>query len=670
MHSEIKETEHFYIPLPDGTRLSARMWAPADADKNRVPAVLEYIPYRKNDGTLMRDSLRQPIIAQAGYAVVRVDLRGTGESDGILRDEYSPQELQDGCDVIAWLAEQPWCTGNVGMTGKSWGGFNCLQIAAMRPPALKGVLAVAFTDNRYTDDVHYLGGCVSASEMLSWASIMLADLATPPDPRLAGEGWRDMWLERLNAQTPWVERWLEHQTFDEYWQHGSIAVDYDAIEVPVYAVCGLSDGYSNSVLRVLENLKGVRKGLLGPWGHVYPTQGYPAPAIDFLSEAIRWWDRWLKEEPNGIENEPMLTTWMLDSMPPRSGYDERYGRWVTDQSWPSSNVDYIDYAVFKDGPNDQEKFWSGDVSTPQTHGAKGGQWWGYGQKGQLPDDQQETDAEALTFTSDPLEHPVDILGFPEVTLRLTCDKPEGFVAVRLCDVRPDGQSVLISYGVLNLTHRHGHERPQKVVPGEEMEVTLRLNIAAYSLPAGHRLRLAISNTYWPLVWPAPETSNLHIYRYNCNLALPLRTPQRSDLVLMDKEPFGPPRLAEPFPHTVLRDPVHTREWSTDLLGRLFYVRTDDEGSMMYADATPGLIVEAKAVETYSILPDDSLSARVEITHAEERWRGDWQISIRTLSRMSCDADHFYLENRLEVLENGRVVFDKIWEKAVGRWVSE
>ncbi|MEM7348334.1 MAG: CocE/NonD family hydrolase, partial [Chloroflexota bacterium] len=502
----------------------------------------------------------------------------------------------------------------------------------------------------------------------SWSSIMFADLAIPPDPRLFGESWRETWLARLEQQTPWVERWLEHQTFDAYWKHGSISVDYDAINIPVYAVCGLSDGYANSVLRVLENLKGPRKGLLGPWGHVYPAQGYPAPAIGFLQESIRWWNRWLKEEDNGVDHEPMLTTWMLDSVPPQSGYDERLGRWVTDQTWPSASVDMIDYAVFKDASNNEpdkkEDFWSGYVSTPQTLGSEAGQWWGYGKTGQLPGDQQFADAQALSFTSDPLEHPIDILGFPEVSLKLESNKPEGFVALRLCDVQPNGESCLISYGILNLAHRDGHENPSPLVPSEPVLIDVRLNVAAYCLPAGHRLRLSISNSYWPLVWPSPEISTFKVYRYDCSLRLPLRTPQDSDQQFLADSPFEPAELASPIPHEILRQSSHAREWETDLRGRKFYTRTDDEGRIKYKDT--GLEIDAKGVEVYSILPADPLSARVEITHEEEVQRGEWKISIRTKSRMSCDLKNFYLENRLQVFESGVEVIDRQWEKQVRR----
>src|SRR5579862_5732293 len=200
--------EHLFIPLADGTRLAARLWLPAQTP---VPAILEYIPYRKRDGTRGRDEPMHGWFAQVGYAAIRVDMRGTGESDGLLEDEYLAQELSDACEVIAWLAAQPWCDGNVGMMGKSWGGFNALQVAALRPPALKAVITVCSTDDRYADDIHYIGGCVHGLAMLPWAATMLAYDARPPDPAVLGDGWRAAWLDRLERTPPFVEAWLSHQ---------------------------------------------------------------------------------------------------------------------------------------------------------------------------------------------------------------------------------------------------------------------------------------------------------------------------------------------------------------------------------------------------------------------------------------------------------------------------
>ena len=194
----IEKKDHVWIPMSDGCRLSGRIWLPDHAEQVPVPAILEYIPYRKNDGTALRDSLIHPYFAGHGYASVRVDLRGSGDSEGILEDEYLKQELEDAIEVLEWITEQSWCNGNLGMMGKSWGGFNSLQVAALNPLPLKAIITVCSTDDRYADDVHYMGGCVLSTDMLGWASTMLTWNARPPDPKVWGHRWREGWLEVRN----------------------------------------------------------------------------------------------------------------------------------------------------------------------------------------------------------------------------------------------------------------------------------------------------------------------------------------------------------------------------------------------------------------------------------------------------------------------------------------
>ncbi len=290
----LREAEDTWIPLGDGCRLSARVWRPQDSDENPVQVLLEYLPYRKDDATALRDSVHHPYFAGHGYASVRVDMRGSGASDGSLEDEYLVQEQDDALEVLAWLAAQPWCTGDAGMIGLSWGGFNALQVAARHPPELKAIVTLCSTDDRYADDVHYMGGCVLADFMLPWAASMLVLNARPPDPAVAGERWREQWLDRMERAPPFIEAWLSHQRRDPYWEHGSICEDYASIACPVYAVGGWADAYRNAVLRLLAGLPGPRKGLIGPWAHLYPEQAVPGPAIGFLQECLRWWDHWLK----------------------------------------------------------------------------------------------------------------------------------------------------------------------------------------------------------------------------------------------------------------------------------------------------------------------------------------------------------------------------------------
>jgi putative CocE/NonD family hydrolase len=308
----VRVIENTWIPLSDGTRLAAKIWLPERAETEPVPAILEYIPYRKGDGTAIRDELVYPYLAGHGYAGVRVDIRGHGESDGVPEDEYTAREQADGVEVIAWIAEQEWCSGAVGMQGISWGGFNSLQVAAHRPPALKAIMTLCSTDDRYADDVHYKGGVVEAMDMLHWATYLLMANAEPPDPAIVGERWRELWLQRVDGNEPYGDVWLEHQRRDDYWKHGSVCEDFGAIECAVYAVGGWQDGYTNAIPRMLAGLPGPRKGLIGPWGHRWPHSGSPGPAIGFLQESLRWWDHWLKGEDTGIMDEPMLRAWVED----------------------------------------------------------------------------------------------------------------------------------------------------------------------------------------------------------------------------------------------------------------------------------------------------------------------------------------------------------------------
>jgi uncharacterized protein len=319
--------ENEWIPLADGTRLAARIWMPGEANAAPVPAVLEYLPYRKRDGTAMRDEATYPSFAEAGIAGLRVDIRGSGESDGVIDGEYTPRELSDACEVIAWIAAQPWSNGSVGMMGISWGGFNCLQVAALRPPALKAVISIASTVDRYNDDIHYKNGC-HLSAQLSWAGTMFGYQSRPPDPALVGESWKEMWLHRLENEPFLMAEWLSHQRRDEFWQHGSICENFSAVEVPALVIAGWADGYRNTPLAAIEGMPENGKALIGPWVHKYPHFAWPKPRQDFVGEAIAWWNRWLRGEKNGAEELPQVRAFILDGVKPKARRDEDPGFWI------------------------------------------------------------------------------------------------------------------------------------------------------------------------------------------------------------------------------------------------------------------------------------------------------------------------------------------------------
>jgi hypothetical protein len=664
----VRSIENVWIPLSDGTRLAARIWLPTDAATNCVPAILEYIPYRKRDFTRRRDEPMHRYFAGHGYAAVRVDLRGTGDSDGILADEYTQQEHDDALDVIAWIARQPWCTGAVGVMGISWGGFNALQIAARHPPALKAIITLCSTDDRYADDAHYMGGCL-LNENLLWGSVLMNFAAYPPDPEVVGERWRRMWLARLEATTPFAARWLRHPHRDAYWRHGSVCEDFDQIGCPVYAVGGWADGYSNAVPRLLAGLRGPRKGLIGPWAHAFPHDSALGPTIGFLQDALRWWEQWLKGIDTGIMDEPMYRVWMQEPVAPATSCVERPGRWVAETSWPSPRIVRRTFAL-NAGVVESEPVEGPPLSwrSPQTTGLGSGEWCAFGADGEMPGDQRPDDEKSLTFDSAPLARRLEILGAPAVALEIAVDRPSAFIAVRLNDVAPDGSSLRVTYGLLNLAHRDGHDRPAPVEPGARYQVRVQLNDVAHAFPAGHVLRVALSTCYWPLVWPSPAPVTLMVTPGRGRLELPVRPPSPLDARL---PPFAPPEQAPQLVHVTLRPGGLRRRVERDAASEetIHTVFSDDAefgGAAVAHIKAIGLDLASSILRRYSITERRPLSARAEIAQKTLFRRGSWSVRLETRLAMSATADAFVLNATLAAYEDQACVFTREWHDTVSR----
>jgi uncharacterized protein len=635
----VRVIEHTLIPLRDGTMLAARIWLPDDAEQNPVPAILEYLPYRKRDGTYERDALTHPYLAGHGYAAVRVDLRGCGESTGLLFDEYAKQEQDDGLEVIAWLAAQPWCSGVVGMMGISWGGFNALQIAARRPAALKAIVTLCSTDDRYADDAHYMGGTLLTAG-LEWAFFFFGSMCLPPDPTLVGPSWRAMWFKRLENVPLFFERWLKHQRRDSYWKHGSVCEDYAAIQCPVYAVGGWTDAYKNAILRLLARLEVPRKGLIGPWAHAYPHFALPGPQIGFLQEMLRWWDHWLKGIDTGVMNAPMLRAWMTDSVKPAAHHEVLPGRWVAEPCWPGPGITPRRLYLTDNGlRNDAGSLRARALCSPQTVGGCAGNWVPFGRGHDQAGDQQADDMRSLIFETPPLETASEILGAAIVTLEVASDRPIANLAARLCDVHPSGESLRISYGVLNLTHRDGHACPAPLVSGERYHVRLQLNDAGSVIPAGHRLRLALSTAYWPMIWPSPEQATLLIFAGT--LDLPVRIPQATDALLA---PLADPESAPPERPSLLRR------------GTLRIERID----------RIGLELGTESKSLYHVEPDDPLSAVADLRRAQTMSRDAWRIRVETRMRLASTRNAFLLQASLRALEDTKVVCEREWDSTIPR----
>ncbi|MDZ7724900.1 MAG: CocE/NonD family hydrolase [candidate division KSB1 bacterium] len=655
----IRVIENVWISMQDGCRLAAKIWLPEKADQEPVPAILEYIPYRKRDIKAVRDTQIHGYFAQHGYACVRVDLRGSGDSEGVLRDEYLPQELQDGLEILHWIAAQPWCTGNIGMFGLSWGGFNGLQIASLQPPELKAVITVCSSDDRYADDIHYMGGCL-LTDNLSWASTMFAFNSCPPDPAIVGERWREMWLERLEGSGLWIKNWLEHQTRDDFWKHASVCEDFSAIKCPVFAVSGWADGYSNTVFRLLENLQAPRKGLVGAWGHKYPHMGGPGPAINFLGESLRWWDRWLKGIDTGVEQDPVLQVWMQDSVSPL--LSKRPGKWVAEKTWPA-DLPTCEYAL-RPGFLSEDKT-SNRVLTlqsPLSVGLFAGKWCSYSAATDLPWDQREEDGGALVFDSPPLKHDVEILGMPEVKLGISSNKPRAMIAVRLSDVGPHDRATRVTYGLLNLTHRNNHEHPEPLKVNHKYNIVIPLNHVAQRFPAGHKIRLSLSTSYWPLAWPSPEPVQLSVHLASSRLSLPVREPKELDHHLRD---LGN-AVSAPPPDTTLLAPAE-REWTVkhNLANNrvsLNVINNDKRYRLYDID----LEVQRDVKEEYSYYNNNYDTVKGLVEGRRRFKRGDWEVLTITRTILTSTRSHFIVRATLDAYEGDSRVHSKSWEERISR----
>ncbi|MFT7767023.1 CocE/NonD family hydrolase [Clavibacter tessellarius] len=630
-----------WIPMPDGTPLHARIWS--RAGDGPVPALLEYLPYRLDDWTAPRDSERHPWYAAHGYASIRVDIRGTGSSDGLFVDEYSAQELDDGVAVIEWIAAQDWCTGAVGIFGISWGGFNGLQLAGRAPEALKAVVTVCSTDDRYDNDVHYMGGAVLGIDMAAWGATMFAFNSRPPRPEVVGEGWVERWRERLDPGRPMTPTWLAHQERDAYWRHGSVCEDYAAITAPVLAVGGWADPYRDAVLRLVENVSAPVKGIIGPWSHQYPDRGLtPGPSIGFLQETLRWWDRWLKGVDTGVEADPALRAFLSDSEPPATRYPERTGRWVAAPSWPPpasvAAQPVLPLTVFH-GPAA-----AGDavvVRSPQRTGLDAGRFFPFGNATDLPPDQRAEDGLSVCFDL-LLDEPLDVLGNVLVDLAVTSDLPDANVVVRLCDVAPDGASTLVTRGALNLNKRIDRARIDPMVPGEEAVVRVPLVSTGHSFPAGHRLRVAVSSAYWPWIWPHAREATLAVAPSRSAVTLPVWTRAEDDGVRFEEAVQATPIAIQQIPddsglpeRSVSHD-VATGEWTLD-------VDPGYGGSRVYPD---GLVFTESSRETYRIAEGDPTSAVAESRWAIGLEQPTWRARLETTSRVTADADAFRVVNTL------------------------
>ncbi|HEU0235340.1 MAG TPA: CocE/NonD family hydrolase [Candidatus Limnocylindrales bacterium] len=682
------------IPVRDGVELSANLWLPvprphgADQPDERFPAILEMIPYGKDSWRRNADVARGGWLAARGYALCRLDVRGTGSSPGIALDEYTATETTDGYDAVEWLAAQPWCTGDVAMWGISYGGFTAIQVAKLRPPHLRAIVPVMATDDRYLTDVHYIGGCVTASELSQYAVSQVAMNAMPPDPDLWGPGWRDAWRDRLERTPPWLFEWLRHQVDGPYWRQGSLAPDYDAIEAAIFQVGGWMDSYIDPIFRMHERCTAPRRSLVGNWVHDLPDSAYPGPNVNWLPEMVRFLDEVLGPGKRAAPTDEPGFTWLeRDYTAPETFPATTNGRWRATTAFPHPAASTTELHLAT-GSNPLEGRLLAASNAPAgpdvarfphraTWGTRSGLSWGAGHPPNgLARDLRPDEALVPAFTSDPLVEPLEILGLPEAILHVAADVPVATVVVRLADVAPDGTSALVSAGVLNLTHRRSHAAPEPLEPGRIEEVRVPLRAAGYRWLPGHRVRISVGSGSWPILWPSPYACTIEIHHGGA-------TPSR--LVLPVVPPAGGPGDVEPPAYTTTSAdtpaetdppdppdrPAQTASgedpptWriDEDVIAGTTTVHIHDGGWDTLADGR-----RLYAAETIRLTAHDADPARAELdADVVYRWRErTFETEIRARSRQSSTVDAFVLDVELEVDVDGERFFERAWSERIPR----
>lgn len=653
--------EDVSIPMPDGVRLAASLYLPETAGP--WPVLLEALPYRKDDLTSHYGGEYERFAGEFGYAVCRLDIRGTGSSEGIPQGEYTAQELDDLEVTIAWLAAREWSNGNVGMYGTSWSGFNSLAAAMRRPPALKAICSIFASDDRYADDVHYFGGALKQLDLVDWPLYMFVENLLPPVPAIYGEGWREQWALRMREADPWSIRQLREQTYSDYWKQSSLREDYGSIEAATMLVCGWADGYKNISLRGMAHLRCPKRLLFGPWSHASTETCLPGPNADIVPEMARWWDRWLKDVDNGVDREPPIALFVRRPTKPAPDLKRMNGEWRFEPGWPLERSAEMPMPLGNaETPGRTRGHLDalevrGDVGWTAWISCAGGLPWGQ------PADQRPDEAYSIGYEWAPLEHEVEILGYPRLEVTVTSSAPVAYLSAKLCDVFPDGTSALVTRGLLNLTHRDSREEPAPLEPGVPYHVTFELEVASWVFEPGHRIRLDLAGTDWPNAWPPPGPVTLTVERSGSAIVLPtldgpspiaerpvLPAPTREAHPLESSRGAEMPSVTWRIEHDVVAKETRavtayggaserderrpkTEEWYEGTVG----VSTEDPGRAW---------VRAHATNTLHF-PEATVSGDV-------RW------TIRS------DAEAYDVELEAALTEEGKSVWSRRWQERIPR----
>jgi uncharacterized protein len=486
------------VPVEGGAELAADLFLPEGQGPH--PTLVTFTPYRKDDLQGVSREGAITYFVEHGYAHLLADFRGLGSSSGTAAQAMSPDEGRDAAALVEWAAAQPWCDGNVGMWGISYGGITSLEAAAAQPPHLRAIIPIYAGFDIYSD-WFYPGGCFNCLGVGGWASLMLAMQLAPPMFHDAAGRWEDVWRERLASSEPYFVPWLDHPARDAFWQDR--AIDLDRIDVPTFLIGGWRDLYPEAMPRAFERIRAQKKLWMGPWLHTPPDVSATAP-VAYLPEMRRWFDQFVRGRSIGVEDTPRVTVFV-------QGDD---AGWRHHEEWPIAETEHRTLFLAATGelasePGSDEHLFVYDADP--TVGVHAGLWdpWATGLG--LPQDQRPDDDRSLCFATAPLAEAIQIIGSGEAVLRVAAEHgDDANVVVKLCDVGPDGFSTLITTGWLRASHRESHEHPEPLPAGEFVELRIPLWATAYRVAAGHRLQLSIALSDFPRIWPVPSNARLRV----------------------------------------------------------------------------------------------------------------------------------------------------------------
>ena len=651
-------TTRGFLTMPDGVRLAVTWWRPTPkAAGEQFPVLLELLPYRKDDSFYQRDFPLYDYFVKRGFILAKVDIRGTGGSDGHLPDrEYSDQELADATEIIAQLVRIPGSNGNVGMWGISWGGFNALQVAMLEPPSLNAIIALHASDDLFHDDVRYIDGGLHMDPYTIEIDHENALPRTPDYPLDSA------YFKNRFESYPWVLTYMKQPVDGPFWRKHALRWNYDAIKIPTYLIGGLLDGYRDTPIRALDQLRAPVKVEIGPWNHAWPDDGDPGPNYEWRARAVEWWNHWLRGQETRLLDERRFLTFVRDGHPPDATRDTTPGYWRFSE-WPVPGTRWERWNASQSG-----RLEKADSTTPTassassalryvpSSGTTAGDWWG-----EPTGDMRRDDAGSLVWDSPVLTESFEIIGMPIVRLRVTPGAPLVTWTARIEDVLPDGQVSLVGGGLINGTQVKSTTSPERMRPGETYDIEIPIHFTTWTYRPGHRVRLSVSNAQFPMVWPSPDTMTtvFHLDGGAASVTLPVVPSAAATPAPL---PASEPREERPDVKdlTIPGYPSQVVSYST-LTGV-----TSVDWKVGYGWMIGATRLEVRERQYYETNDNDPAASRFlgEESH-RIRVRGR-NLLLETSIDILSDRTTFHATVTRRISENGKLVRKKQWKEEIAR----